>query len=69
MSTQAALGAANALLTLVINSLVAYQQAQIVIERARVEGREVGEEELAEILSQSQAKTRDTLAALDNLAS
>lgn len=67
MSTVQVIRLVGALLDLTINTLIAYQNARQIIDRARAEGRDVSDEELAAIKGDSEAKTKEVLAVLDQL--
>lgn len=63
-NTAATITAINLLLDLVINSTEAVRRYQAMIEKARAEGRDVSDEELAAIQAESQTLTDSVLADL-----
>lgn len=60
-----AIGLINGLLSLSINALQATQKYQALIEKARAEGREISDMELAGLRSENQALTDRLLAKLE----
>ena len=62
--TVVAINAASALVSVALNGLIAAQKYQTIIATARAEGRDVTDEELATLKTESEALTTTTLANL-----
>ena len=64
-NTETALKVINGLLSASINTMLALQQYQALVERARLEGREISDAELASLRAENQALTDSVLAKLE----
>lgn len=62
--TIAAVEATNALITVLLNGMVAAQKYQSLIAQAHAEGRDVSDDELAALKAESDALSKDVLAKL-----
>lgn len=66
-NTDAAVAVINGALSLAANSIMAAQRYQALVERARLEGRQITDDELAAMRAESDRLTKERLAELEEI--